>query len=310
MTALEVEIEGRALRLTNLDKVLWPETGFTKGQMIDYYARAASVLLPHLSGRPLTLARFPDGVDGPGWYQTSCPHPPPWLPTLPVPSPRGGSGRDYCLVNDLPSLVWVANLAAVELHPLLSTSPRLETPTAVLFDLDPGPPAGLLECATIALRLRDVLSAAGLASWAKTSGSLGMHVHVPLNSPAGYDQTRPFARSVAALLARRHPDRVVDRMARAARSGRVFVDWSQNHANRSTAGVYSLRAQDWPLVSTPLAWEEVEAAVAGGDECALVFDAGAVLERIERHGDLFRPVLELAQVLPDPAGQEAALSPP
>lgn len=299
MTTVHVDIEGRSLRLSNLDKVLWPETGFTKGQMIDYYIRSAPVLLPHVADRPLTLARFPDGVDGPGWYQTDCPHPPPWVPTLPVPSPGGrGRGRDYCLVNDLPALVWVANLGSVELHPLLSCRDDLRTPTMVIFDLDPGPPARLLDCAAVALLLRDVLGGLGLVSCPKTSGSWGMHVCVPLNSPVGYDETKAFARAVASLLTARHPDRVIARSDRAARAGLVFVDWGQNHANKSTAGVYSLRAQPHPLVSAPLSWDEVDAAVASGDEAALLFDAGRVLDRIDRRGDLFRPVLDVTQTLP------------
>ena len=300
--AIHVEIDGREVRLTNLDKVLWPETGFTKGQMIDYYIRAAPVLLPHLAQRPLTLARFPDGVDGPGWYQTDCPHPPAWVPTLPVPSPGGrGSGRDYCLVNDLPALVWVANLGAVELHPLLSCSHDLQTPTMVIFDLDPGRPAGLLDCAAVALLLHDVLDGLGLVACPKTSGSWGMHVCVPLNSPVTYDDTKPFARAVASLLTARHPDRVIAHSARSARAGRVFVDWGQNHANKSTAGVYSLRAQPHPLVSTPLSWDEIAAAVDAGDESALLFDAARALDRIDRLGDLFRPVLDARQALPDAA---------
>jgi bifunctional non-homologous end joining protein LigD len=297
--AVQAEFDGRALRLTNLTKILWPDVGFTKGDMLDYYVRVAPVLLPHLAGRPLTLARFPDGVDGPGWFQTSCPHPPPWMETVPVPSARsGGAGRDYCLVNDLASLVWVANLAAVELHPLLSCAPRLAQPTSVVLDLDPGPPAGLLEAAAVALFARDVLDTLGLDSYPKTSGWAGVHVHVPLNTPVTYEQTKPFARAVARLLAERHPDRVVDRMGLARRSGKVFVDWSQNHANKSTAAVYSLRAQAMPMVSTPLTWEEVEAAVAADDEDRLVFDAADVMARIERHGDLFAPVLQRHQTLP------------
>ncbi len=287
------------MRLTNLAKVLWPDGGFTKGQMVDYYARVAPVLLPHLARRPLTLARFPDGVDGPGWYQTSCPHPPPWMPTLAVPSPRaGGSGRDYCLVNDLASLLWVANLAAIELHPLLSRAPDLAEPTSVIFDLDPGPPAGLLDAAAVSLLVRQAVEALGLGCMAKTSGSAGVHVHVPLNTPATYEETKPFARAVATVLARSHPDRVVAQMERALRPGKVFVDWSQNHANKSTAGVYSLRAQRTPVVSTPLRWEEVEEAVATGDEDRLVFDAFGALERVDRHGDLFAPLLTLHQTLP------------
>ncbi len=297
--ATTVTVAGRTLRLTNLAKVLWPEPGFTKGDLIDYYTAIAPVLLPHLAGRPLTLVRFPDGVDGPGFYQTSCPHPPPWLPTWAVPSPSGRrDGRNYCLVNDLPALVWVANLAAVELHPLLSRAPGIDTPTSVVFDLDPGPPAGLLDAAEVALLVREAVADAGLASFPKTSGWAGVHVYVPLNAPATYGQAKAFARGIARLLSARDPDRVIDRMPLPARAGRVLVDWSQNNPNKSTVAAYSLRAHDVPLASTPLDWEEVEGAVRAGDEHRLVFDAAGVLARIAARGDLFRPVLEMQQTLP------------
>ena len=299
MTAVEVEVDGRAVRLTNLGKVLWPEAGFTKGHMIDYYSRAAPVLLRHLAGRPLTLARFPDGVDGPWWDQTSCPRPPSWLRTLPVASPTPGKpGRNYCLVDDLAGLLWVANLAAVELHPLLACAPDLDRPTSVVFDLDPGPPAGLLDAAAVAVEVKGALEGLGLRALVKTSGWTGLHVHVPLNTPVRYEATRAFARAIAGALAHRHPDRVVVRTERALRPGKVFIDWSQNHAHRSTAGVYSLRAQSFPAVSTPLTWEEVEAALAGADEQRLVFDAPRALERVQRFGDLFLPLLDLRQRLP------------
>ena len=302
MTAasVQLEVDGRTVRLTNLTQVLWPHAPFTKGQMIDYYARIAPALLPHLARRPLTLTRFPDGIDGPGWYQTTCPHPPPWVETLPVPSPTPGKeGRNYCLVDNLAGLLWVANLGAVELHPLLSCAPDLDRPTAVIFDLDPGPPAGPLEVAAVALLVRRALEAFSLRSVVKTSGSMGIHVLVPLNTPVTYDETRAFARAVADVLARRHPDLVVARMPRALRGGRVLVDWNQNHVNKSTAGVYSLRALSFPAVSTPLRWDEIEAAVARGDENALVFDALGVLARIEAVGDLFAPALHERQTLPE-----------
>ena len=210
----------------------------------------------------------------------------------------GKEGRNYCLVENLAGLLWVANLAAVELHPLLSCAPDLAEPTSVIFDLDPGPPAGLVDAAAVALEVKRALAAFELSSVVKTSGSAGLHVHVPLNTPARYDETRSFARSVATVLARRHPDRVVARMDRALRSGKVFVDWGQNHANKSTCGVYSLRAQPIPVVSAPLAWDEVEAAVGAGDEDRLVFDAQHVLERLACGGDLYAPLLELRQELP------------
>jgi bifunctional non-homologous end joining protein LigD len=298
-SATTVEIDGRELRLSNLDKVLWPATGFTKGELIDYYARVAPALLPHLARRPMTLARFPDGVFGPGWYQTRCPNPPSWLPTLPVPSPDGrGSGRDYCLVDDLPALVWAVNTGSIELHPLLSRAPDLDTPTLVMFDLDPGPPAGLLECSRVALWVRGLLADLGLQAYPKTSGRGGLHVCVPLNVPTTYRETKPFARRVAARVVASHPDHVVDRMDKAIRAGKVFIDWGQNDASKSTAAVYSLRARVEPEASTPVTWDEVEAAVRADDVSPLVFSPDDVLRLVESEGDRFGPVLELQQRLP------------
>lgn len=294
-----IEVGGRQLRLTNVDKVLWPATGFTKGQLIDYYTRVAPALLPHVARRPMTLARFPDGVFGPGWYQPRCPNPPPWLPTLPVPSPNGrGSGREHCLLDDLPGLVWAVNTGSIELHPLLSCAPDLDRPTLVMFDLDPGPPAGLLECCRVALWVRAALRDGGLQAFAKTSGRGGLHVCVPLNTPATYGETKTFARRIASTMAASHPDQVVDRVDKALRGGKVFIDWGQNDASKSTAAVYSLRARVKPEASAPARWEDVEAAVAAGDASPLVFSSRDVLGLVEDEGDRFRPVLELEQRLP------------
>jgi bifunctional non-homologous end joining protein LigD len=288
----EVEVDGRTLRFSSLDKVLWPEAGFTKGALLDYYRSVAAALLPHLAERPVTLARFPDGVDRYGWYQTNCRGRPDWMPT------RRIRDQEYCVLNDPPSLLWAANLGSIELHPFLARSDRLAEPEVVVFDLDPGPPAGILDCCRVALWLRDALAAEGLASFAKTSGSLGLHVCVPLNSPASYARTKPFARRVAAMLAEQHPDSVVDEMPKRLRRGRVFVDWGQNDAAKSTIAAYSLRAMTWPTVSVPLGWDEVERAAAERRSDLLTVGPREALDRLESLGDLFEPVLSLRQTLP------------
>ena len=288
----DVEVGGRALRLSSLDKVLWPEAGFTKGGLLDYYGKVAAALLPHLAERPVTLARFPDGVDRYGWYQTNCRGRPDWVPT------RRIRDQEYCLVNDLPSLLWAANMGTIELHPFLARSDRLEAPDVVVFDLDPGTPAGILECGRVALWLRDALAEEGLASLPKTSGSIGLHVYVPLNSPATYGDTKAFARRLAGVLAERHPDSVVDEMAKRLRGGKVFLDWGQNDAAKSTIAPYSLRAMAWPTVSAPIAWEEVERATAERRSDLLTFGPREVLDRLERLGDPFESVLTLKQTLP------------
>ncbi len=300
----DVEVRGRRLRLTNLDKVLYPEAGFTKGQIIDYYARIAPVLVPHLQGRALTRRRWPNGVDGPTFYEKNCPTSrPDWVATATIRTRAKGRSRtesvDYCVVDAAEgqaTLVWLANLAAIELHPSLSLASDQPCPTVLAFDLDPGPPAAITECAWLALAIRDLFATWNLEALAKTSGSKGLQVYVPLNAPATYEQTSGFALSVARLLETRHPDRVVSNMTKAKRTGRVLVDWSQNSAAKTTVSVYSLRARPRPTVSTPVRWSEVEAAAAGE---ALSFEAEQVIERVERHGDLFAPVLNLQQTLPE-----------
>ena len=291
MTAPEGDDPDR-LRLTSPARLVWPEAGFTKGEMLAYYRGVAPVLLPHLADRPVTLARFPEGVDRYGWYQTQC-RGPSWIPR------RRVGTQDYCLLSDLPSLLWAANAGAIELHPLLSRGERVEQPTAVVFDLDPGPPAGLRECCAVALLLRERLAAAGLASFVKTSGSLGLHVLVPLNAPATFAAGKAFARGVATELAAELPDRVVWRPERSLRRGKVLVDWGQNAATRSLVAPYSLRAMPVPTVAAPLTWDEVERASGTASADDLVFPPAAVRERIERLGDPFRAVLELVQRLPD-----------
>jgi bifunctional non-homologous end joining protein LigD len=295
-----VDVQGRRLRVSSLDKVLWPAAGFTKGEMLDYYVRAAPALLPHLAGRPITLRRLPEGVDEAGWYQNDCPPGrPSWVRIETVAWPSGRAWN-FCAVDDLPTLVWVANLGTIELHPFLALRAQLERPTALVLDLDPGPPAGLADCCRIALRLRTLLDAAGLAGFPKVSGALGLHVLVPLNSEYSWQEAKAFARSLATTLVRESPDEVVDRQQRRLRAGKVLVDWLQNDPTRSTVAPYSLRAEGWPTVSAPVTWEEVEGAAGEGGAVSLVFEPGAALERLERHGDLFGPVLDLEQRLPPP----------
>lgn len=294
-----VEIAGRELKLSNLDKVFYPATGFTKGEMIDYYLRVAPGLLPHLAGRPVTLKRYPGGADADFFYQKECPaHRPAWLTTAPVWSEGNSRDVNYCLLEDLPALAWAANLAALELHTSLSCACDPATPTSLVFDLDPGPPAAILECAQVALWLRDLFAHHDLKSYPKTSGSKGLQVYLPLNSAAGYDQTKTFAHAVAQLLEKQHPDMVVSNMRKELRAGKIFVDWSQNDEHKTTVCVYSLRARERPLVSTPVTWDEVETAWQNGDAGRLAFEAPQVLERLEKLGDLFAPVLSVRQKLP------------
>ncbi len=298
-TTVEVDVGGRRLRLSNLDKVFYPQVGFTKGQVIDYYTRIAPALLPHLHDRPLTLKRYPNGVEGEFFYEKRCPrHRPDWVATSPVWQGRGGTRIEFCLANDLPTLVWAANLANLELHTSLSRAPRPPEPTILAFDLDPGEGAGLRACAEVALIVRDLLAVQGLEAWPKTSGSKGLQLYVPLNTPGvTYDETKGFARAVAELLEREYPALVLSRMTRSARGGKVFIDWSQNDEAKTTACVYSLRARDRPTASTPVTWAEVEEASRARDPDPLAFTAEEVLERVARHGDLFAPVLEREQRL-------------
>ncbi len=298
-----VEVEGKELRLTNLDKVLYPEVGFTKGEMVDYYAKVAAAMVPHLKGRAVTLRRFPEGVEDldSAFFEKRCPkHRPKWVKTTNVRAGPNAGNIDFCVCDGLPTLVWMAQLAAVELHPSLSLGRAPTRPTVLAFDLDPGPPADVVHCCRVALRLRDMFGHFGVQCFPKTSGSKGMQVYVPLNSKkVNYDTTKPFAKAIAQLLEKQTPDLVVSKMKKVERGGKVFVDWSQNHRSKTTIAVYSLRARERPTASTPVTWDEVEAAADSGDASGLVFEAGQVLERIEQHGDLFAPVLELEQELPE-----------
>ena len=296
---VEVEVDGRTLSLSNLGKVLYPAAGFTKGHVIDYYTRIAPVLLPHLRGRPLTLKRYPNGVEGEFFYEKQCPaHRPEWVRTAAIPIRTDGRVIDFCLADDLPTLVWLANLADLELHTSLARARDIKAPVILAFDLDPGEPATIVECAQVALELREVFDHLGLAGFPKTSGSKGMQVYVPLNTPHTYEQTKPFALALAQLLERRHPELVVSDMKKSLRTGKVLVDWSQNDEHKTTVSAYSLRARERPTVSTPLRWEEVEAIAASGEPEVLAFTSDDVLARVAEHGDLFAPVEELQQELP------------
>jgi bifunctional non-homologous end joining protein LigD len=291
-TRVEVEVEGRRLSLSNLDKVMYPQVGFTKGELIDYYTRVSPAVLPHLRGRPLTLKRYPDGVDGEYFYEKNCPsHAPDWVRKELI------GGISYCVCDDLPTLVWAANLADLELHPSLSKADDMSRPTVMAFDLDPGDGAGLAECCEVALILREALAQLGLDCYAKTSGSKGIQVYVPLNTD-GVDYrggTKLISNALARHLEAQNPKLIVASQRKDLRAGKVLIDWSQNDEHKTTVCVYSLRARERPTVSTPLGWEEVER----GDPEELVFEAGDVLERVEEHGDLFGPVAEQRQRLPE-----------
>jgi bifunctional non-homologous end joining protein LigD len=291
-------VDRRELRLSNLDKVLYPRTGLTKREVIDYYSGVAPVLLAHLAGRPLTVTRWPDGVDAKSFFQKQAPaHRPEWVRTVTLPA--ASKSIDYILAQDEPTIVWLANLAAIELHVPLSRAADIQRPTAVVFDLDPGAPASIVECCRVALLLRGVFDGVGLQSFAKTSGSKGLQVYVPLNREGiTYERTKPFAKTVAELLEQAEPDLVVSHMTRARRTGKVLIDWSQNDAKKTTVCAYSLRATERPTVSTPVEWDEVEAARDSGEEASLAFEASDVLERVANRGDLFAPVLSLVQELP------------
>jgi bifunctional non-homologous end joining protein LigD len=294
----ETTVDGRELKLSNIDKVLYPQTRFTKGDLISYYATIAPVMLGHLADRPLTVTRWPDGVDAKSFFQKQAPaHRPEWVRTATVASAT--KPIDYTLADDLPTLVWLANLAAIELHAPLARADAIERPTALVFDLDPGAPATIIECCEVALQLQGMFEHLGLESYAKTSGSKGLQVYVPLNSAkVTYERTKPFAKAVAELLESAEPELVVSRMTKARRTGKVLIDWSQNDAKKTTVCVYSLRATERPAASTPLEWDEVRAGRDSGDPMSLAFEAAQVVERVAERGDLFAPVLSLVQELP------------
>jgi bifunctional non-homologous end joining protein LigD len=294
-----IDIHGKHLRVSNLDKVLWPESGFTKGQMIDYCARIGPVLLPHLKDRPLTLKRYPNGVNGMHFYEKNCPeHRPEWVQTAPIWSPGNNKWMKYCMVQDLATLVWAANLADIELHTSLSKADDIMRPSFIVFDLDPGEPANIVHCCRVGLWVREIFEHLGLKAFAKTSGSKGLQIYVPLNTPVTYEQTKPFAHELARLLEKKHPELVVSDMKKVLRTGKVFVDWSQNDDYKTTVCVYSLRAKARPTVSTPVSWDEVVNCLKQEDPNLLVFTSDQVLGRVQKYGDIFEPVLRLKQKLP------------
>ncbi len=298
-TSVSVDVEGRTLQLSSLDKVLFPAAGFTKSQVIDYYARIAPVLVPHVTNRCMTVRRFPDGVDGDAFYSKRCPdYRPDWVATARGP---GDKEIDFCRIDEAATLVWMANLAALELHAPMARADDLENPTMLVFDLDPGEPASIIECCQVALYLREVLESVNLVGFAKTSGSKGLQIYVPLNEQHRHDHASSFALACGQLLTKQHPTEVLVTMAKAERTGKVFVDWSQNSRHKTTAAVYSLRAKQTPTVSTPVTWDEVAEGAQGR---VLSFLTDEVLDRVDQMGDLFAPTLTLRQDLPTSRQQE------
>ncbi|MBL9168401.1 MAG: non-homologous end-joining DNA ligase [Verrucomicrobiales bacterium] len=293
----KITVKGRELDVSNVEKVFYPKTGFTKGEVINYYINIASWLLPHLKNRPLTMKRYPDGVEGKYFYEKQCPsHKPVWVKTIKVKKTEGSI--DYCVINSLSALVWTSNLANLELHTFLHVAPAVEKPRAVAFDLDPGEPANILDCCVVALRLKALFDKLKRECFPKTSGSKGLQIYLPLNSPVSYTQTKEFARQVAQAMAERYPKSVVARMEKKLRAGKVFIDWSQNDAHKTTVNVYSLRAKEFPSVSTPLTWKEVTLATKSRNADSLFFGPDEVLQRVKKMGDLFERVLSMKQKLP------------
>jgi bifunctional non-homologous end joining protein LigD len=303
MSSTLVQLGSKTLKFSNLDKLLYHAAEFTKGQVIDYYRRIAPLLLPHLKDRPLTLKRYPNGVDSPFFYEKRCPsHKPDWVKTAHLWSDSNKGYVDYCLVNDLPTLLWVANLASIELHVLLSKAKHQHRPTTMVFDLDPGPGVTLRECAAVGIRMRDFLAQLNLQSFPKTSGGKGLHLYVPLNHPrVTFDDTKSTSRAIAMTLEKDDPTRITSNMRKDLRKGKVFIDWSQNDDHKTTAAPYTLRALSQPFVSMPITWEEVESLTEPARRNAppaLQFTAPEALARAEEHGDLFAPLLTLRQTLP------------
>ena len=296
-----LEIDGRRISVTHLNKVLYPGGRFTKAKVIDYYIRVSKYLLPHVKDRPVTLKRFPNGIYAEFFYEKDAPSfTPDWVETFPV-SRRETPGPpiNYILINDLPTLVWLANLANLEIHPFLHRAPKIERPSWIVFDLDPGEGANVLTCARVALMLRDILRQLMLESFVKVSGSKGLQLYVPLNTPVTYEQTKPFAKAIADLMAEREPKLVVSKMPKVFRAKKVFIDWSQNADYKTTVGVYSLRAKTHrPYVSMPVDWDELSSAVEKGDPDELFFTPEEALAEIEKRGDIFKVVLTKKQELP------------
>ncbi|HEV7885308.1 MAG TPA: non-homologous end-joining DNA ligase [Solirubrobacteraceae bacterium] len=296
--ATELDVSGRRLAIRNLDRVVFPRTGTTKAELLDYYVRIGDVMLPHLRDRLLHMHRYPEGVDGPRFWQKQCPeHRPPWVATTPVYSREKQANIDYCVIEDLAGLLWAVNIGSIELHTSLHTRADLHRPTALAFDLDPGEGVDVVGCAEVAVWLRDLLAGVGLRALVKTSGSKGLQVYVPLNTDVTYAQCKPAARAIAETMEAAHPERVVSRMARALRPGKVLIDWSQNTEHKSMVCAYSVRAKERPTISTPVTWDEVQDAVAAREPSLLVFEMRDVVQRVAERGDVFARVLTLQQRL-------------
>ncbi|HEX8678661.1 MAG TPA: non-homologous end-joining DNA ligase, partial [Chthoniobacterales bacterium] len=307
-----IKVDGRELAISNLDKVYFPESGFTKGEVIAFYSEIADVILPHLRDRPLTLKRYPEGIDRDHFYEKNAPkYRPDWVETFAVPRTEREGEINYVLCNDRATLIWATNLADIEKHVLLACAPDLNQPTSIVFDLDPGEPAGMIECGEIALHLKNLFETWGLESFVKVSGSKGLHLSVPLNCDVTYEVTQPFAKTVAELVAHQMPKRVVSEMAKSIRGGKVFIDWSQNSDFKTTVCAYSMRAKSAePFISMPIAWDELARAVKRKDEKRLMFRPSEALKRISKVGDLFAPVLTLKQQLPAAFTKALASAPP
>jgi bifunctional non-homologous end joining protein LigD len=297
-----VRIAGREVSLSNLDKIMYPGVAFTKGQVIDYYTRVGRYILPHLQNRPITMKRFPDGIDGEYFYEKDAPSfTPGWIKTYPIPRTSEKSIINYILINDLPTLVWSANMANLEIHPFLAKVPKVDLPTMVVFDLDPGDETNILKACKVAFLVRALLDKLKLKSLVKVSGSKGIHLHVPLNTKVTYEMTQSFARSIAQFLERENPALIVSEMAKVKRKGKVFIDWSQNSEHKSTVAVYSLRAKGKrPFVAMAVTWNEVKKAIKTDDASILFFEPEAALQKLKKSGDLFTPALTLKQKLPKP----------
>jgi bifunctional non-homologous end joining protein LigD len=300
MKSTTVHIDDRRISLSNLDKVLYPETGFTKGQLINYYVQLADTILPHITNRPITLKRYPEGVDKDYFYEKQCPsHKPDWMPAAHLWSRHNEGYIDYCLIDTVSALVWLANLASIEIHPSLATADNYSHPTLMAFDLDPTLPADISDCCDVALLLRDMLGHLGLQSFIKTSGGKGLHLYVPINMPeTTYSQTKHFSNAIAGLLEQQYPDRITSNMRKGQRIGKVLVDWSQNDQHKTTVAVYSVRALNHPFVSTPVTWREIENVHRNRKTEKLSFETSDVIERVKKQGDIFAPVLTLKQKLP------------
>ena len=294
-----IKIGRRELTLSNPDKIYWPEVGFTKGEMVAYYRALAPAIVPHLKNRAITLKRYPDGVTAFSFFEKNCPkHRPDWVRTVDVDRKKDGKTVHYCVGWDEATLVWMANLGSIELHVSLARASSLMRPTAMVYDLDPGAPATIVECCELALEMRKRLRRMGLEVFPKTSGSKGLHLFVPLNTAVTFERTSGLAHAFALEMEEEMPDFVVSTQKKTERDGKILIDWSQNGPHKTTVSVYSLRARDLPTCSTPVTWREVQACVKKGDPELLQFTAGDVLARVKRKGDLFEPVLTLKQKLP------------